>query len=71
MNIGPKFKKNGQIVPYSIVGKSDSFIKSYNILKSRALDNNPMRSYNTLDELTEILCCETPLKEVNFFGIYH
>jgi len=34
MNIGPKFKKNGQIVPYSIVGKSDSFMKSYNILKS-------------------------------------
>ena len=51
MNIGPKFKNNGQIVPYSIVGKSDSFMKSYNILKSRALDNNQMRSYNVLDEL--------------------
>ena len=51
LSMGPKFKKNGQLIPYSIIGKSDSFLKNYNILKSRNLENNPMKSYNVLDEL--------------------
>ena len=51
LSMGPKFKKNGQLVPYSIIGKSDSFLRNYNILKSRNLEPNPLKSFTVLDDL--------------------
>lgn len=52
LNIGPRFKKTGEIIPYSIIGKSDSFMKNYNIIKNHCPNNNNnMKSYNVLDEI--------------------
>lgn len=51
LNTGPRFKKTGEIIPYSIIGKSDSFMKNYNIIKNRCPNNNNMKSYNVLDEI--------------------
>ena len=51
MNLGPKFKKNGELIPYSIVGKSDSFLKNFNILKNRQLVDVNLKSFTVLDEM--------------------
>ena len=50
MNKGPRFKKNGELISYSIVGKTDSFLKNYNILKNYQMGEN-MKSSNFLDEI--------------------
>ncbi len=51
MNLGPKFKPNGELIPYSIVGKSDSFLKNFNILKNRQFADNNFKSFTALDEM--------------------
>lgn len=48
LNLGPKFKKTGELVPYSIVGKPDSFLRSYNIIKTRPINE---KSYSIIDEI--------------------
>lgn len=58
LNTGPKFKKTGELIPYSIVGKPDVFLKNYNIIK-KGLPN--MKSYNNILEDNK-----TPRSVVNF-----